>query len=104
MARKRLKEAFESRGYSAKQISAELGITQETFSRKMHGLQFKESELVILSEITGMTIDQIVLGERRSDNAVMNDLMTELEELPVEYAQTILIQIQMVKDSVKDDS
>jgi len=68
----------------------------------MKGLQFKENELALLSEMSGMTIDQIVLGARRSDNAIMNDLVSELEHLPVEYTQTILLQIQMIRDSMDD--
>lgn len=55
-----LKKSIEERGFVNKYIAAKMGVTVETFSRKVNGKsQFKDTEIRCIKEILDLTGEEV---------------------------------------------
>lgn len=93
--RERLRHRLQVIQYSDQAISNELGLHLDVFRRKLKGEKFNEHHLKKLSDITSLTVDQILFVRKADKQDQYDDLIRLLEQYPTYTASALN---ELIKD------
>lgn len=93
--RDRLRHRLQVIHYSDQDISQELGLHLDVFRRKLKGEKFNEHHLKKLSDITSLTVDQILFVKKANIQDQYDDLIRLLEQYPSYTASALN---ELIKD------
>ena len=105
----RLKEYRKHYGWSQGDISAKLGISRQAISRwEKHNVLPSHENLIVLCKLYGITMEELVYGEKKTDNVVEVEVRTidenNTEILPKVNNNNLDISAETTDTNVNEDN